>query len=615
MGTVYFEKNMESMKRFQYRLYEGCQKKNNPEIEKQLDEVWSSPARNGELVLYIRKDLTEYRMNSSYRPAEEASRWAEQYEFRNLHTVVTMYGLGNGIFARALLDRMGDTDMILLYEPCRECFEHVLENYDLTDILKRNNVMLIVEGINDLDSHFMLYSVMNIANLRSQIRCVHPNYDKIFPESCIRFYKEIKSSINSERINLNTAIYFGEKVIENTVRNLCFLKESLSFQGLRKVMPLEMPAIIVAAGPSVQENIQELKRAKGRAIIFAVDRVLEYLLDSGVTPDFVVTLDPKKKLEHFSLRENIDIPLFCYLEANPEILHHHKGKKIICSSSRYIEGLYQQSGSSQVRIGTAGSVAVATYKICVALGFQRIILVGQDLAYSNGRSHVGNVTEDNVKQEVSIEGLDGSMIQSRSDWRDFVLQYQDLIRVNPEVEVIDAKKSGARIKGAAVMLLSEAICRYGADHGGMVFSASKIEKIGITGERLSVFLKDSMQTLDKIEKEAGKAIRECDKVLKAYKRKPDLDDIDKSYKKLRLVNRFIQEQEISKLLNSYITAKTAQLLAEIGLLTGDRGTDIKNVYGSSKAVYQATIDAVDFTRDLMNEALEELEKDNAKENV
>ena len=68
-------------------------------------------------------------------------------------------------------------------------------------------------------------------------------------------------------------------------------------------IPREMPAIIVSAGPSLNENIEELKKAKNKAFIIAVDTAMKPLLRNGIIPDMYAIIDGTKPLELVAVEE------------------------------------------------------------------------------------------------------------------------------------------------------------------------------------------------------------------------------------------------------------------------------------------------------------------------
>ncbi len=598
-----YNTNIESIKKYKSGLYKALNQKKDEDITNRVDDIKSLQAKDGTNIISISYNSKEYRLNSLYRPLEEARKWADQFELKNYSSIISMYGLGNGIFARALIDKMDMNDILLIYEPSYDIFKHVIENFDITDIIEKSNVVIIVEGINSIQFHISLLSSISISNFKSQIKCIYPNYDTIFTESCVKFFKEIKNSLTTVKVNINTTMNLAEKYIDNTLKNLQFIKDSTSAVKLKEIIPKGLPAIVVAAGPSVEENIEELKKVKGKAVIFAVDRILEYLLSVGLEPDFVVTIDPMKEIRHFSLREDITVPLICYYESNYEILKRHKGKKIFCINNEFMEEAYTQTGNISPNVMPSGSVAIVAYSACVMLGFKRVILVGQDLAFSDGASHAGGISDKRGEHaNVLVEGLDGNMVKSRYDWKEFVIRYQDLIAMNKEVEVIDAKTRGAKINGTLVMPFSEAVKKYCNQNDEFEISSSDLQPLFNEADlkKIKNYLEFNLTQAKKVDEKSLKAIKDCDKIIKLLKQRKNIpEDIFKSLSK---INRYIEEQKIYSIIDPLIVAKTAENLTEILLYDDNEDSDL-NTFTKSKAIYKASSEAAQYVKGRLEETL------------
>lgn len=103
--------------------------------------------------------------------------------------------------------------------------------------------------------------------------------------------------MNKTKIYRNTIYNFREEFAAHALSNMYdylwqtdthYLKERLAEEDLSDV-----PAIIVAAGPSLNKNVQELKRAKGKALILVVDAALRAVVNAGITPDLGITIDAR----------------------------------------------------------------------------------------------------------------------------------------------------------------------------------------------------------------------------------------------------------------------------------------------------------------------------------
>ncbi len=603
----YYKLNLECMMKYRPGLYHQL---HEHDFKKQIDTIESVEAKNGELAIKINSNTKEFRLNSIYNPKEEARRWICQYSFNNYKLIVTMFGFGNGIFVETISENLKEDDMLLIYEPIPDIFIHVLQNYDITSILCSKNIYIYLEGINEHEFGLNLKGSLDVSNYKNQINCFHPQYDVIFMNSYKKYLEVIKESNLFMIMNINTGIYFSEKYIENNVKNLIFIKESLSLYELKANIPNHIPAVLVAAGPSVEQNIEYLRELKGRAVIFAVDRILDYLLDNGVEPDFVVSVDPKKPTEYFSKRNNIKIPLICYMESNYEILDLHKGKKILCSKNKFSDEFYKITNKSVPFLLPSGSVAIVAFSACVELGFQKIILVGQDLAYDGEKSHGGNTIEINeLQKDIFVEGIDGQMIKSRSDWNMYVKRYEDLLKVTPNIEVIDAKSKGAKITGTNNMNLKDAIDK----HCLSVVTLDKAlweESNTFNGEELQLvysYIVNSHENLLPMRKKAEKAIELCDNLIELCSEKKIDNAISQKFSyRLREINEYMEEEPIFALIDMNVSAITAEELSGIYQYSGDVINFDISVYEKTKVVYEAIIKTIDFVLPLFKKVIEDM---------
>lgn len=611
---IFKDINMECMKQNKSYLYDKFKEVDFSSLNLKIDKIESINSRDGEKLVVIQLDSREYRLNSIYRPIDEAKRWIEQYEFNSAYTIITMFGFGNGVFARQIIENMSDTDILLIYEPSIEIFMHVINNYDLTDIFSNKRVSISVEGLNEFEFHSCLRDMVNISNIKNQKNLIYPQYDKIFVESCINFYKELKNGYHHAKININSEKKFAKKSIENILNNIQFLENSNTLSQIREIIPANLPAVIVAAGPSLEDNIEELKKLKEKVIILAVDRTIDYLLDSGIEPDFLVTLDPMKLLKDYSRRTDLAVPLICIMESNYEILSRHKGRKIIGNCTRFLDEIYQQKKVAPPRILTSGSVATIAFSACLEMGIKRIILVGQDLAYRNNKTHMNEEIQDqefNPLTDVMIEGIESNKVRSRYDWKEFLNWFQDMIVLNPDIEVIDVKSSGAMIKGTTLMSLADVankyckqvfFCKEAMDNLNVTFNSEDINK-------LYNYLNKNISILEGMRKKAQEAIKSCRTLIEEEnKNNASMFKIEKEVKNLKKANRYIERQSIYKIMDPFINAQATSQLSEIYQFSNDLKENSINTYKKSISIYEAVIEAVDYVMPLIENTIKKQTK-------
>lgn len=589
--TIY-EYNTKQLKKYRIQLYNMLKEYNKP-IESKITNILSSAAKDGSKILSIDVDGKTYRLNSYYNPIQETNRWIEQYNFNNANCVISFFGLGNGMFVKSLSQKIKEGDNVILYEPSIEIFNYVLKEFDISDILENEKIYIIIKDINDNEFRTVLNKSVDWNNIGSQMLCFHPYYDQIFMNDYKNFLKDLNDNNTQVFINRNTAQLMGEAVVKNTIHNFRYLKESNILMDLFDIIPQDIPAIIVSAGPSLDKNITDLKEAKNKSIIIATDRALDFLLDKGIEPDFIVTLDAIKPLKYFSNRENLDIPLLCKIESNQEILDFHKGRKIWYDSHAFFNNLHEKFNKQLTRINAGGSVATAAFSICLELNICRIILVGQDLAYGGKYTHAGGIEGNgNIETGIAdyVEDIYGNMIPTRYDWKYFKIWFEDAISNYSKIEVIDATEGGAKIKGTKIMTLKDAI----QEHCKQEIDCKKlIDKIPLTLnlEDFNIvreYVKQGLNDLNDIILESKELIKMSKKLLKAcemhetYSQKTQL-----LLDKISQINDRILDKPIYTLIDTYISKLSVEYLSNVYTFTGERNNDQVKTYTIANKIYEA----------------------------
>ncbi len=592
--TIY-EKNLEALAENQTKVLDKyLEIQENGDYTKLVQSIEARESRDGNLVMTVATEMGKARLNSPYYPQKEAMKWAEQYEFVNIETVMVLFGLGNGLFLRTILSKLQQDGFVIVYEPSFELFDWVMEHIDISDILVDCRVMLYVNDINQTYVSDGLYVTSDWANLGSQIYGHHTAYDTLFPEEYVFFLKTLKKSRQLVRVNFDTKVYFSESSVVNTLNNLKYLREGYYLTNYVNRIPKGTPAIIVAAGPSLDKNIDLLKEAKGKAFIIATDTAVRHLIKHDIMPDVMVTLDAKKPADYISDPIVQNIPMFCALTCNHQIMDFHKGMKIWFYTGGFLEKIMEQYGKTFPTYNPGGSVATASFAIAVALNMDRIVLIGQDLAYSGNVTHAGGeisrIQNESLGQEM-IEGIDGQPIKSRHDWIIYRDWFQESIRdVQDRIQVVDATEGGAKIQGAEIMTLRQVIDEYCTQTVNIqkilesqppMFSEEEYKK-------LCAQIQQYPQDMANLQELAKQAKASCDKLVKLLRKQADDKQIVRYVKKLRAINETMEEKDLYILLDDYAERKSGNCLQNVFDMSGD---DELNLYQNAGAFYQCLVDA------------------------
>ena len=101
-----------------------------------------------------------------------------------------------------------------------------------------------------------------------------------------------RSYVSTKDVNIATLAKFEKIWSSNIVRNISNVIETggadLFFDKFKNI-----PAIVVAAGPSLLKSIDFIKKNQERALIIAVDTSYSVLLRHGIESHFCVCVDPQ----------------------------------------------------------------------------------------------------------------------------------------------------------------------------------------------------------------------------------------------------------------------------------------------------------------------------------
>lgn len=432
-------------------------------------------AKDGSDILVIVKNGVEYRLNSSYRPIAEAEKYAKQFEILEEGSLLFVFGFGNGIFAEEILKVCKDKVTVVFYEPCPAIIEFVNAKMNLGAYCRQHNCFFVVNKENEIadgnrvisisDFFDTLQQIMIYNNKDKMYRVALPKYKELFLEE----YREFVEIVDQGRVELMTQINnardYGHVSVENKIRLLEYIPQSYCLCDFKGIFPKDMPAVIVSAGPSLEKNVHLLHRAKGHSLILCVDAAIKYMLQEGVTPDMIVTIDPRKELSLFDDKRLKNIPMIGHSDMNNKVLEMVNPDKFILAGSynAYIQEIYKNMGKPQNIIELGGSVATAACAICRELGFETIILVGQDLALTKDKMYAGKekISWDQFgRQLIDVEAIDGSTVKTTLDYYTFIKWFERFIEKYPEIHIIDATEGGAKIAGSEILPLDVALKKY-----------------------------------------------------------------------------------------------------------------------------------------------------------
>ncbi len=333
----------------------------------------------------------EIRIHSAHDPVKEAERSAGSFK-KGRGNLIVVCGIGLGYHISALKKEFPEC-LFIAVEKDEEVINIVKKNYP-------ENIagVRIASSYNDISS---IFEDIDISIIRGVSTFYHrPSY-LLGREFYNDILNDIRDYITSKVSDLLTRFEFEQKWFENIFCNIHHVFTEAPVYSLFGKFR-DYPGVIVSAGPSLRANVKNLSLLRDRALIVCVDTAFKVLLRHGISPHIVMTLDSQKhSIRHFMGVGDQSPVLLADVVSYPRILESYGGKKMMSTTAKFYAGAdgrtrreatplwdwLEETAGSIGDIQSGGSVATSVFDLLLNLGCSRIILLGQDLAYTGREIH------------------------------------------------------------------------------------------------------------------------------------------------------------------------------------------------------------------------------------
>jgi len=377
-------------------------------------------SKSGEWIL---KKHGKY-LHSKYNPSKEAEKFSQQ--LINAETVV-LFGLGLGYHLFELI-KLRPNCNILVIEP---------NDFFLTIFKKRYPIFLETNKVSfytnpSSEDLFEFFRSLGINQLKKIKICQIKSLIESFPQQYATVKTNFSNSFRDYMTNIYTEMEFQKIWHKNTILNFATAAINLHFNSLTNRYN-KKAAILVGAGTSLSKSIQTIRSIQNKALIFSVDTALKPLLEQGITPDFVVSLDGQKaNFNDFCGTDVSNINLICDITVYPQI------SKLPFKNIFYFETANFQEISKQIvllsdpltlwfkqcmgELGPArsgGNVTSSAMEIIRIMGFELLFLSGCDWGFPEIGYHCQGAPSHLLALEKSnrlnsIEKISRSFYQNRA---------------------------------------------------------------------------------------------------------------------------------------------------------------------------------------------------------
>lgn len=387
------------------------------------------------------------------------------------YPVLFFYGLGNGIFIK-LLFANPTYKKIYVFEPNLEIIYIAMHIVDFSEEIENEKLEIIMPQDLTYGKAINIFSHKDVQLFAKtfELHIYSEYYEKFFSKSIIETNKTLIRAIKQTVINFGNDTIDTLIGIEHHINNLPQMLTSPHYAQLKNKKISDI-AIIVSTGPSLAKQIPLLKKIAPYVTIISVDASLPILAKHNIKPDFVTSLERVQLTSEFfkntPKKFQKDIIMLHASLQHKDVLKYSHGKKILPMRPFKYTRYFNLHKYGYLGIGM--SAANMAYELAYNMGYKTIVLIGQDLAYSEeGQSHAnGHVLgEKEVKYKdtdvfVTKYGGNGTIRTTRV-WNMFKNFFEkDIEETKAEgITTINATEGGARIHGSIEMPFHEVIEKY-----------------------------------------------------------------------------------------------------------------------------------------------------------
>ncbi|MCH7871194.1 MAG: motility associated factor glycosyltransferase family protein, partial [Planctomycetes bacterium] len=337
--------------------------------------------RDGRLTVKVAADDgRDVYVHSKYRPVAEARTLIDDLNTdENPTFFIAGFGLGYHLVE---LERVMESPLLIVAEDDLALVKSGLCCVDLAEPIRDGRLLLlnsaervaVHERLKGADTDIMLGS--QFVTLPHTLRC-HARFHADMRVQLADFVSFMKLQIVTVLRNARI-----------TCKNIAYnLPSYLSHAGVEVLRgrAAGFPAVIVSAGPSLARNLEQLDALRERVVVIAVQTVLKTLLERGCRPHFVTSLDFHEVSTQFfrGIDDLTGVTLVAEPKATWHVLDRYAGQMHVLHNT-FVDELLREAAPARGALKAGTTVAHLAFYLAEYLGCDPIILVGQDLAYSEG---------------------------------------------------------------------------------------------------------------------------------------------------------------------------------------------------------------------------------------
>ncbi|MES9997545.1 6-hydroxymethylpterin diphosphokinase MptE-like protein [Desulfovibrio aminophilus] len=371
-------------------------------------------------------------------------------------TILVGCNVGYGL--NRLLTNTPDSHKIVVVEPNPELLLSCLGQTDFRPFLEHRKLHFALpeddylgEVIKNLDLQY-IYGVINLrADLPSQQ--MGPEYASLLAR--------IKGRVENFCVEMNTLRSRQDVMVGNELKNFHRALSDGSLAGLEG-SARGVTAVILGAGPSLLRFAPEFVRDPGYALYATALQTMPTLQAQGVTPHFCLAIDYDpgmlKIFDRLDLERAATVPLIYSTKVQPELVRRYPGPTIPLWTIGGVATFAMKD--RELVLDAGGNVSLTLTRFLHWCGVSRLLLAGQDFAWSGEQTHAdghhaaGRKVVFNPRAHLRIKNLHGEEIITSPQYMAAKRELEmDLRKTN--LPVFGLYGGGAPIEGVEMLDMAQ----------------------------------------------------------------------------------------------------------------------------------------------------------------
>ena len=337
-------------------------------------------------------------LHSRRDPSTEADRLVKAAFSDAEPDLLIVIGLGLGYILDAV-ERRSSRTKVLAFEPLAGTLVAMFERRDWSEWISSGRLVLLY-GPDFVGASDTWKLVDGCA--KAPVIIVHPVLKREFSSETDAAHALARSAISGAQANAAARRRFAGQYLLNTLENLPVICSEGDVSTLLESFS-GFPAIVIGAGPSLDNSLGELRKTKDRALLISVDTAVRPLLAARIRPHVIVAVDPQRPsaLHLTDVADGRGTWLVAEGSLDPSVWRPFVGHTFNFKvSDHHPWPWFRAHGTDRGTLQAWGSVLTSAFDLACHVGCDPVVLVGADLAHTDGLGYCQRTIYTNERSDL-----------------------------------------------------------------------------------------------------------------------------------------------------------------------------------------------------------------------